>query len=102
MVLAGGAVWYAFLRPGTALPETWAAYEDVLDPIVRAAETNPELARRVDGEVRALIEEAAPAPDADAAVLPAEDPLFWEGLSEDDLRAIVTELEDETGRGGPQ
>jgi hypothetical protein len=42
-----------------------------------------------------------PAEDADAVVLSAADPLFWEGLSDDDLRDIVTDLEDETGRGGP-
>ena len=100
-VILAAAVWFALLPPGTALPETWAAYDDVLDPIVLAAEANPELAGRVDREVGALIEEATQVPDADAAVLPAEDPLFWEGLSEDDLRAMVTELEDKTGRGGP-
>jgi hypothetical protein len=43
----------------------------------------------------------APAPDADAAVLAAADPLFWEGLSDDELRAVVSALEEETGHGGP-
>jgi anti-sigma factor RsiW len=102
LVLAGLAVWYALQRPGTALTETWAAYDDVLDPLVQAADANPELAGRVDREVRALIEDLTPVPDAEAAVLPAADPLFWMGLSDEDLRAIVTELEAETGRGGPQ
>jgi hypothetical protein len=41
-------------------------------------------------------------PDADAVLLTDADPLFWEGLSDDELRDIVAELEDETGRGGPQ
>jgi len=35
-------------------------------------------------------------------VLPAADPLFWEGLSDDDLRAVIAELEAENGRGGPR
>lgn len=100
VILAGVALWYALPRPGRALPATWAAFDDVLDPIVLAAEANPELAGQVDRQVGALIEEAAPVPDTNAAVLPAEDPLFWEGLSDDDLRAIVRELEDETGHGG--
>lgn len=102
LVLAGGALWYVLRRPPEGVIEAWADYEDVLDPILHAAEANPELASRVDREIRASIEETTPAPDADAAVVPAADPLFWEGLSEDDLRDIVTGLENETGRGGPQ
>ncbi|MGB8958762.1 MAG: hypothetical protein WCC00_07100, partial [Candidatus Aminicenantales bacterium] len=68
----------------------------------QAAEASPDAAGLVDGEVRALIEDVTPVPDTEAAVLPAADPLFWEGLSDEDLRAIVAELESETGRGGPQ
>lgn len=102
MVLAGAAVWFALLRPEAAVTETWVAYDDVLDPLVQAAEASPELAGLVDREVRASLEELTPAPDAEAAVLPAADPLFWEGLSEDELRAIITVLEAETGSGGPQ
>ncbi len=101
MILAGAAVWFALLRPGAAVTESWFAYDDVLDPLVEAAEANPEMAVLVDQEVRASLDEMTPAPDMDAAVLPAADPLFWEGLSEEDLRAIVAELEAETGSGGP-
>lgn len=103
MVLVGAGIWYALLRPRTALIEAWVPYEDVLDPLVQAAEADPELAAAVDREVRAAIDEMTPAaPDADAVLLTAADPLFWEGLSDDELRDIVAELEDETGRGGPQ
>jgi len=101
MILAGAAVWFALLRPGAAETETWVAYDDVLDPLVQAAEANPEMAVLVNQEVRASLEELTAAPDAEAAVLPAADPLFWEGLSEDELRAIVADLEAETGSGGP-
>jgi hypothetical protein len=103
MVLVGAVIWYALLRPRPAVIEAWVPYEDVLDPLVQAAEADPELAALVDREVRAAIDEMTPAvPDADAVLLTDADPLFWEGLSDDELRDIVAELEDETGRGGPQ
>lgn len=102
LFLAGGVLWYALLRPGLTMSETWVAYDDVLDPIVRAAEASPELAARIDGEIRASIAEMAPAHEEEATLLPAADPLFWEGLSDDELEAVVRELENETGRGGPK
>jgi anti-sigma factor RsiW len=102
MLLAGMAVWFAFLRPEPAVTETWAAYDDVLDPIVQAAEASPALAARIDREILASIDAIGPAPDDEAAMLPATDPLFLEGLSDDELEAVVRELENETGRGGPK
>jgi hypothetical protein len=102
VVLVGITAWYALQRPGTAMTETWATTDDVLDPLVQAAEASPEVAGWVDLEVRALIDDMTLVPDTEAAVLPAADPLFWESLSDEDLRAIVSELEDDTGRGGPQ
>jgi hypothetical protein len=101
-VLAAVSAWYALQRQGGRPPvEAWSAYEEFLDPLMLAAEDDRELAGRIDREVGALIDEAAPGPDTEAIVLPAADPLFWEGLSDDDLRAIVSELEEQTGRGGP-
>ncbi len=102
MVLAVIAAWYVLHRPGSASTDVWAATDDVLEPLLLAADASPEAAGRVDREVLALIDDMIPVPDIEAAVLPAADPLFWEGLSDDDLRSIVTELEAETGLGGPQ
>lgn len=102
MLLAVIAAWYGLLRPWSASTDVWAAADDVLEPLIFAADASPEAAGRVDLEVRALIDDLVQVPDTDAAVLPAADPLFWEGLSDDDLRAIVTELEAESGLGGPQ
>jgi hypothetical protein len=96
------AVWFAFLRPEAAVTETWAAYDDVLDPIVLAAEASPSLAARIDREILASIDAIGPAPDDETAMLPATDPLFLEGLSDDELEAVVRELENESGRGGPK
>ncbi len=100
-VLVGLSAWYLLQRPGRLPVETWTAYEDVLDPLTVAAEGDHELAARVDREVVAQIEDLTPAPDAEALVLPAADPLFWEGLSDDELRGIIAELEKETAHGGP-
>lgn len=101
MALTGAAVWYALQRPEAAVETAWFGRSDMLDRLVFAAEADPELADRLEGEIRASIEAMTPAPDPDAAALVAADPLFWEGLSADELRAIVAELENETGRGGP-
>jgi hypothetical protein len=102
LVLAGVFLWYALPRPGPAATEAWVAYDDILDPIVRAVESDPELAGRIDRELQASIEEMSPMDSPDAAGLPAADPLFWESLSDDELRAVVTALEKESGLGGPQ
>lgn len=101
-VLVAVSAWYALRRPAGPPAETWAAYDDVLTPLVVAAESDTELAGRVDREVGALIDAIVPAPDVEAVVLPAADPLFWEGLSDDDLRRIISDLEQESGLGGPE
>ena len=101
-VLMAMTAWYALQRSGGPVAlETWNAYDDVVDPLVQAADGDVELAARVDREVGAMIDELAPAPDTEGVALPAADPLFWEGLSDDDLRGIVADLEEQTGRGGP-
>jgi len=93
LVLAGVSLWLALPRPGPAMiEEAWVAADDILDPIVRAVESDPELAGRIDRELQASIEEMSP----------VADPLFWESLSDDELRAVVTAMEKESGLGGPQ
>lgn len=95
------AAWYALRPSGAPAIETWAAYDDVLNPLMAAADADSDLAGRIDREIGAMIDEMAPAPDAEALALPAADPLFWESLSDDDLRSIISDLEGETGKGGP-
>jgi anti-sigma factor RsiW len=102
-VLAGVALWLALPRKGLAPAEAWLAADDILEPLVQAAETDPELAGRIEREIQASIEEASPALEAGEETLPpANDPLYWESLTEDDLRAVVAALEKETGLGGPK
>jgi anti-sigma factor RsiW len=102
LVLAGVSLWFALPRPGPAMTEAWVAGDDILDPIVRAVESDPELAGRIDRELQASIEAMSPVGEAEAAGLTPADPLFWESLSDDELRAVVAALEKESGLGGPQ
>ncbi len=100
-ILVAVAAWYTLSRPAPAPLEAWIPYDDVLAPLMAAADADQDLAGLVDREVGALIDDLALAPDAETLVLPAADPLFWQGLSDDDLRSIITGLELESGRGGP-
>jgi hypothetical protein len=102
VVPAGILLWLALPRPVPSLTEAWLPSDDILEPLVRAAEADPELAGRIDNEIRASIEETRPALESAETLLPAADPLFWEGLSDDDLRAVIATLEKESGLGGPQ
>jgi len=102
LILAGVGIWHVVRRPITAPAEVWAAYDDAVDPLLQAAEADPDLAARVEREITASIEEMTPATDLDADALLASDPLFWEGLSDDELRGVVAELENDLGQGGPQ
>lgn len=102
VVLAGISLWLALPRPAPPLTEAWLPSDDIIDPLVRAAEADPELAGRIDSEIRTSIEAMQPEQGAGDALLPAADPLFWESLSDDDLRAVVASLEKESGLGGPQ
>jgi len=102
VVLAGVSLWLALPRPAPPLTEAWLPTDDILDPLVRAAEADPELAGRIDREIQASMEGILPARESGDAVLPAADPLFWESLSDDDLAAVVAALEKDSGLGGPQ
>jgi anti-sigma factor RsiW len=101
-LVAAAALWFALLRPQPALTAAWLPDEDPFAPLLFEAESDPELGRAVEREILTWLEELSPAPGADSAALAAADPLFWEGLSEEDLGAIVAGMEKEAGMGGPK
>ena len=101
-VAAVAAAWFGLLRPRQVLIADWPQDESGLVPLFLEAEADPELGRAVEGEIRASIAEIVPATDPDAAALAAADPLFWEGLSEEELGAIAAGLEQDNGLGGPK
>lgn len=102
LVLAAAGVWFALDRKGPEAAEAWITSGDALNPMIEAAEADPGLEREVDLLVRSSLEELGGSVDADAAILSGGDPLFWEGVSDDELRAIATELEMKSGPGGPK
>ncbi len=102
LILVAAGTYFAIIRPGRAVETAWVPFEDSLTPLLQVAEANPELGNFVNQEILASIEELTPVPEKDLAVPSADDPLFWEGLSEAELAYIVSELERETGGGGPK
>jgi anti-sigma factor RsiW len=97
---AVAAASFGLLRSRPILLADWPQDENGFAPLLLEAEADPELGRAVEGEIRASIAEIVPATDADAAALAAADPLFWEGLSEEELGAIAAGLERDNGLGG--
>jgi hypothetical protein len=103
LALAGAALWFALARrgpgPGAA---AWLPPSDGLSPLILEAEADPGLEGAVDRYLNDSLEALSPSVDADAAALSAADPLFWESLSDEELGAVATGLEKETGLGGPK
>jgi len=102
LVLAAVGIYFAVNRPGGTLGTAWVPYEDSLARLLQEAEADPEVENLVNRELLASIAEVAPDPEEDYAFSIATDPLFWEGLSEEELEYIAVELEKETGNGGPK
>jgi hypothetical protein len=101
-LIAGAALWLVLLRPRPVLTAGWPFEADPLAPLLLEAESNPELGRAIEKEVQTSLEALSPGPGADSAALAAADPLFWEGLSEQELEAIAAAMEKEQGMGGPK
>jgi anti-sigma factor RsiW len=101
LALAAG-IRFALARKGTGAVEAWIPSGDALVPLIEAAEADPGLEMDADRLIRASLGEFGGSPDADIAALSAADPLFWEGVSDDELRDIASELELENGPGGPK
>jgi anti-sigma factor RsiW len=102
LVLAAAGVWLALGRKGAGLTEAWIPSGEGIFPMIEAVEADPGLEQEVDLLVRSSLDDLVGSVDADAVVLSAADPLFWEGVSDDELRAIASELEKESGPGGPK
>ena len=95
-------IHFGVLRPDGGTDAGWLPNGSSLAWILMEAEGDPELTSLLDREVRASIEEWTLDPDEDIPAPFVDDPLFWEGLSEEELRFIASELEAETDRGGPR
>jgi len=102
LVMAAVGVYFAVNRSGGTLGTAWVPYEDSLARLLQEAEADPEVENLVNRELLASIADVAPDAEEEYAFPVAADPLFWEGLSEEELEYIAVELEKETGNGGPK
>ncbi|MCX6568749.1 MAG: zf-HC2 domain-containing protein [Candidatus Aminicenantes bacterium] len=102
LILAAAGIYFTVIRRGGTLETAWIPYEDSLARVLQEAEADPEVENLVNRELLASITDVSPDTEEDYAVPLAADPLFWEGLSEEELEYIAVELERETGNGGPK
>jgi predicted anti-sigma-YlaC factor YlaD len=102
LIIAAAGIYFTVIRPGGTLETAWIPYEDSLARILQEAEADPEVGNLVDRELLASITDVSADPEEEYAVPLAADPLFWEGLSEQELESIAVELEREIGNGGPK
>jgi len=102
LVLAAAGVWIVLARRGSEATPAWAYSVEGLAPLMQEADADPALAGDFDRVVRASLEELGPVVDGDAAALAANDPFFWESLTDDELGAIASGLEKDPGLGGPK
>jgi Putative zinc-finger len=102
LLLAAAGTYLGVRRPGGPLETAWINYEDSLAPLLQEAEASPEFGNLVNREILGSIEDMAPVIERDFAPSFADDPLFWEGLSDQELEFIAAELAKETGQGGPK
>lgn len=99
LIVVAAAIYVALFRPVAEPDAPWLPNGNSLAWILLEAEGDPDLTSLLDREVRASIEEMTVGPDENIPVPFVDDPLFWEGLSEEELRFIASELEAETDRG---
>lgn len=99
LIMAFVGIYVAFFRPAPEPEEAWPPYGYSMARILQEAEEDPELAMALDREVTASIEDLTRVPGEDFSFSFADEPLFWEGLSEEELRFIASELETENDRG---
>lgn len=99
LIMALAGIYFAFFRPAPGLVGPWPAEGNSLAWILQEAEADPELAMVLDREVAASIEDLTRVPPEDFPFSLADEPLFWEGLSDEELRFIASELETENDRG---
>lgn len=102
LAMAAVGTYFAVVRPDGGVEIAWNNYEDPVTRILLEAEADPEFGALVDREVASAIEEMTPIREngPEFAIPLAEDPLFWEGLSDEELRYIAGELEKNDALGG--
>lgn len=102
LALAAVGTYFAVIHPGAGGQTAWVPYGDPLDTLLQEAEASPEVGNIVNREILASIADLNPVLDIDLASSYAADPLFWEGLTDEELEFLAVEMKKETGLGGPR
>ncbi len=100
LVLAFVVTYLAVLRPRRGQEQVFISFEDSVAQVIGEIGPDPELERSFNREIVAAINEAAEGQPETNLVRFDDNPLFWEGMSEEDLRFIESELRKEQGHGG--
>jgi len=101
LLLAFVVAYFAVLRPRRAQEPVSISFEDSVAQVIGEIGPDPELERSFNREIVVSINEAAGDHSETSAIRFDDNPLLWEGMSEEDLRFIESELRKEQGHGGP-
>jgi hypothetical protein len=109
LVLAAAGAYLALFRPGGRGEQAFPAFEDPVARVLGEIGPNADLENSFNREIVTSINEAAGVLSERDATRPADEgapvsfgdnPMFWEGLSEEELGYIESELRKEHGHGG--
>ncbi len=90
------AAYFVFIRPVRPAPGPFVfSFEDTIASIMTEIGDNPELESSFALALQASIDEAIGGEGEGALGSPSDDPLFWEGLSDDDLARIESVIRNE-------
>jgi hypothetical protein len=109
LLLAAAGIYLAFFRSGSRGEQAFSSLDDPAGQVISEIGPNADLESSFNREIVASINESAGVladgsavhqTDEEALVLFGDNPLFWEGLSEEELGYIESELRKERGLGG--
>jgi hypothetical protein len=100
LVLAFLVTYLLVFRPRGVQEPAVVAFEDSLAQVISEIGSNPDLEGAFNQEILASIDEVVRPADVEVSVAFDDNPIFWEGVSEEDLRFIESELRKEHGHGG--
>lgn len=100
LILAFVVTYFAVLRPRRGQEPVFLSFEDSVAQVIGEIGPDPELESSFNRQIVVSISEAAGDESETSAVRFDDNPMFWEGMSEEDLRFIESELRKEQGHGG--
>lgn len=93
-------LWLALGRPLGDGGAPFGGGPDSLASLIAVAETDPDIGERISERVERSIREMTGGWEGRIQAAAAEDPLFWESLSDEELERLAVELAKDIGGGG--